>query len=396
MPQHRELVADALRRVQATGEPTSDDSQIDVQALDIDGPPLWFVTKLIPVTSDGAFVGAVFVATDITARKSMEEQLLASEERWRSLTDNSDDNIQMIDRDRRIRYINFTIPPTTKDQVLGTSIYRYVDPRDHDQIRDVLDRLFATGTVGGWETRLEMSAFGQEGPPLWFSVKAIPSTFEGQVSGTFLIASNVTAHKRHEEELRRAKEAAEAANSAKSTFLANMSHEVRTPLNAIMGLTDLALASELPAKAADYLRKVRTSSRALLGVINDILDFSRIEAGRMSLDRVDFDLRELLWDIDPLVGPDVRRKGLELLIVIDKAVPSALRGDPMRLHQVLTNLVHNAIKFTASGTIVVRASGSPRTSCRGSSSRSPSSTARWPASTGGRGSASRSAGSWSP
>jgi len=150
-------------------------------------------------------------------------------------------------------------------------------------------------------------------------------------------------------------QAAVAANQAKSLFLANMSHEVRTPLNAIIGLTNLAAQAQSGAKVAEYLRKVRSYSRSLLGIINDILDFSRIEAGKMAVESLDFDLRELLESLDDLVSDEAHRKGVEFLIFIEPDVPCALRGDPLRINQVLTNLVYNAVKFTHEGTVLVRA-----------------------------------------
>lgn len=152
-----------------------------------------------------------------------------------------------------------------------------------------------------------------------------------------------------------AQAAAEAANQAKSTFLANMSHEVRTPLNAIIGLTSLALRADPSPRILDYLRKLRAYSRSLLGIINDILDFSRIEAGKMSLEIIDFDLREILESLDDLVGDEAHRKGVEFLVSMGADVPRYLCGDPLRINQVLTNLVYNAVKFTHQGTILVRA-----------------------------------------
>ncbi len=151
-----------------------------------------------------------------------------------------------------------------------------------------------------------------------------------------------------------AQQMAESANRMKSRFLANMSHEVRTPLNAIVGLTDLALRADPSPKIGDYLRKLRAYSRSLLGIINDILDFSRIEAGKMSLETVDFDLREVIESLDGHVGDEVQRKGLELLVSLGTDVPTMLRGDALRLNQVLSNLVYNAVKFTQRGWVLVR------------------------------------------
>jgi signal transduction histidine kinase/DNA-binding response OmpR family regulator len=163
------------------------------------------------------------------------------------------------------------------------------------------------------------------------------------------------------DELEVARQDAEAANIAKSDFLANMSHEIRTPMNAIIGLTDLMISQELSYKTRDNLNIIRSSSEALLGIINNILDFSKIEAGMMEMEQVEFRLQEVLDPLVDLFAEKCAKKKLELLISLDKDVPSSIIGDPLKLRQVMINLVANAIKFTGQGEIVIRVSCSRKT-----------------------------------
>ncbi|HET8924490.1 MAG TPA: response regulator [Candidatus Acidoferrum sp.] len=168
------------------------------------------------------------------------------------------------------------------------------------------------------------------------------------------LQAEVTERERAEMEMRRAKDAAEEASRAKGEFLANMSHEIRTPLNGVMGMTGLALETELTSEQREYLETVKTSADSLLTVINDILDFSKIEAGKIDLEAIDFDLRDCIEGTLKTLAFRADEKGLELLCEIATDVPEVVRGDSIRLRQVLINLVGNAVKFTDEGEVALK------------------------------------------
>jgi two-component system sensor histidine kinase/response regulator len=213
---------------------------------------------------------------------------------------------------------------------------------------------FPTFKIRGWVCNLEFDMVRKDGTIL---PVLLNSTVIKNVRGEFIMSRStiydISARKAIEMELLRAKDAAEASAKAKSAFLASMSHEIRTPMNAIIGLARLSMDTALTPKQRDYLSKIQTSADALMSLINDILDVSRIDAGRMEIEQIGFRMDKLLEDVQAVVGVKAEEKGIDLAMRIAPGVPRTLLGDPLRLGQVLINLIGNAVKFTEKGSVEV-------------------------------------------
>jgi PAS domain S-box-containing protein len=193
-----------------------------------------------------------------------------------------------------------------------------------------------------------------DGRVIWIhSLGHVVKDSTGKPTDMYGVSQDITEFKGLEAELLGAKETAETATRVKSDFLANMSHELRTPMNAIIGMTLLALKTDLTRKQADYLTKVKTAAQSLLGIINDVLDFSKIEAGKLGMEKIEFRLDDVLDNLSNIVCQKAREKDLEFLISTQHDRPPILIGDPLRLGQVLINLVNNGIKFTEQGEVLV-------------------------------------------
>ncbi len=306
--------------------------------------------------ANGKIVGVQVLFWDATDRHLIEQKRDLERALFDSLMENIPDSVYFKNRESRFMHISKAMVSKfgmdSADQAIGKTDADIFTDEHAQQARD--DELEIMRTGRPLVSRVERETWPDR-EDTWVSTTKMPLRNQsGEIVGTFGISRDVTELKRTQDELQIARDAAEAANKAKSDFLANVSHEIRTPMNGIIGMTELLLNTELTSEQREYQQLALSSADALLGLLNDILDFSKIEAGKLEIERLPFKLRDTLGAMLRTLASRAAQKGVELAAHIAPDVPDDLLGDASRVRQVVVNLVGNAIKFTEEGEIVVR------------------------------------------
>jgi PAS domain S-box-containing protein len=323
-----------------------------------------------PILKDGTLLGSVISFTDITERKRMEQEVrhqnflsdgaleLTKAGYWHVPLDGSG---WYISSERAARIFGDLPSPGHR--------YRLDEWAEHVREGDeaaakITAENFSAAVAGTVPVYDATYAYKRpvDGRRVWIhALGQVVKDESGKPRDMYGVTQDITDFKRLEDELRLAMQKAEEATQMKSMFLANMSHEIRTPMNAIIGLSHLALKTDMSPKQRDYVSKVHGAGTSLLTVINDILDFSKIEAGRLDIESTTFKLDEVIQSVAVVTGQKAHDKGLEFLMEVPAEIPQNLVGDPLRLGQILTNLINNAVKFTERGEIRVKAELQERT-----------------------------------
>ena len=308
-----------------------------------------FSTSDMNLLMSVASQAAISMANAISFQKLQE-----SEEKYRTILESIEEGYFEVNLSGNMTFINDSVCRIlgfSQSELMHMNNREYTDDQTAAMMFEIFNEIFLTGRPA---TIMDYQIVRKDGERRTLEISAyLMRDREGRPVGFRGVARDVT-EKKQTDEMRRAKLAAEAASSAKSRFLANMSHEIRTPLNGIIGMTELAMATELSGNQRNILQTLQAESNALLGLINNILDFSKIEADMLELEEIGFDLKNMLDDLMNSFAQRAKEKHLKIEAFLDPEVPTGVNGDPGRLRQILSNLVANALKFTEKGEITVK------------------------------------------
>jgi PAS domain S-box-containing protein len=317
-----------------------------------DGSVFWCRLTGRAVNPADVSQGSVWMLEDVSEERAAADALKQARDRIGAIFESASTGIAMV-QGSRIRLCNRKL-----EEIFGYAPGEFQDVPTRIWYRS--DEEYAQGSSKGLAHVAQGEIFRNErifvrkdGSTFWCRLTGRAIDAADLAKGTVWMLEDVSDERAAAEALREAKRAAEDATQAKSMFLANMSHEIRTPMNAIIGMSHLALKTDLNAKQRDYVSKVHNAGTSLLGIINDILDFSKVEAGKLDIEQVPFRLDDVLANVSSVIAQKAYDKGLELVFDVAPDLPQALVGDPLRLGQILTNLINNAVKFTERGQISV-------------------------------------------
>ena len=335
------------------------ETQIEFSIRTKDGSVKWVEQSAVLLVNDGKPFGFQCVVKDITERKEMAEvlkkyelELVQNQKRLQSILDNATSFIYIKDLDGRYLVINKQFKETfnvEEEDVIGKMPIDFMENSLANRLTEKSNEVKKTGKYIEVEEIIEM----KNGYRHFLITKFPLLDSQNNLYGLAGIGTDITERALNEEQLKQSKQMAEDAKKLQEQFLANMSHEIRTPMNGIQGMTDLLLDTDLTIEQKDFASAIKNSSDNLLVIINDILDFSKIQAGKLTIESIEFSLADVIQNTKAIFRRKITEKNLYLRITIDEDIPPTLIGDPYRLNQILVNIIGNAIKFTNAGGVTV-------------------------------------------
>lgn len=306
------------------------------------------------LSTENDIKGVVLVATDATAKKVAELELRKNEAKFRAMSDASPLGVFVTSKTGHCEYTNEVysrITGLSAEEAAGDGWTSGLHPDDRPQVLSKWQEVLNSAAI----TENEQRFVRADGKVVWTSIKVSGMKLHGEVVGYIGTIEDITGRKEYEQELLDAKRLAEEASQVKEEFLSTMSHEIRTPLNAVIGITHLLLEDNPQPYQLENLNTLKFSAENLLALINDVLDYNKLEAGAIQLEEAEVDLRQLLNSIQRSFQPKAILKDVRISVDIDPAIPGVILGDPLRLSQIVNNLISNALKFTSNGSVSIAA-----------------------------------------